>query len=207
MNIIIIGAQGSGKGTQAEMICEKFGIVHISTGDLFRELIAKGTEEGRKLKEIMDKGNLIPDSTTIEILKKRLDLKDCKKGFVLDGFPRNTNQAESLEKIARIDKVLFLKISDKTALERLAGRMQCRKCGAIFGKQKPPLKKGICDECGGELYTRDDDKPESISKRLAIFHEQTRPVLDFYRKKGLLKEIDGEPYAEKIFSEISRLLS
>ena len=192
MKIILLGSPGVGKGTYASMIKDKYHLVHISTGDLFREEMKKGSEVGKKAKEYIDKGELVPDELTLSLLKKRLEQKDAKN-FLLDGFPRTISQAQELEKITKIDLVINFYASDKVILQRLGGRRICKKCGAIFHLvNKIPKKPGICDECGGELYQRPDEMPEVIKDRLNIYHKKTKPLEDFYRKKGLLKEIKAE---------------
>lgn len=192
MKIVLLGSPGVGKGTYASMIKEKYDLAHISTGDLFREAIKKSTDLGKKAKEYIDRGNLVPDELTIELLKKRLEQKDAKN-FLLDGFPRTINQAEALEKITKIDLVLNFYASEKVILQRLGGRRICKKCGAIFHlKNRIPKKLGICDECDGELYQRADEMPDIIRERLEIYRKKTRPLEDYYRKKGLLKEIKAD---------------
>lgn len=206
MNIVLIGPQGSGKGTQAKLLKEKFKIPHISTGDMFRDNIGKKTELGMKAKAIIESGKLVPDEITIGIVKDRLSKPDCKKGFILDGYPRNLAQAEALEGFAKANHALDIEVPDNVSIKRLSSRWQCRKCGAIYGITLIPKKKWFCDKDGSELYQRDDDKPEAIRKRLEIYHNETKPLIDFYKKKGILAEIDGNQPVEKIFEDIMELL-
>ncbi len=205
MNIILLGPPGVGKGTYAEELSNRLEIPHISTGELLREITKQDTEQGKKIKEIIDKGNLVPDELTTDILKKRLKKDDCKNGFILDGYPRTTPQAGALKKIAKIDKVIDYVAIDKTILERLSGRLTCKKCGAIFHvKNIPPKKEGICDKCGGELYTREDQTEEAIKKRLNVYREQTEPLIEYYQKENLLSEVDanaGLSQIDKIIGE------
>lgn len=212
MKIILLGSPGVGKGTYASMIKDKYHLVHISTGDLFREEMKKGSEVGKKAKGYIDKGELVPDELTLSLLKKRLEQKDAKN-FLLDGFPRTISQAQELEKITKIDLVINFYASEKVILQRLGGRRICRKCGAIFHLvNRIPKKPGICDECGGELYQRPDEMPEVIKDRLNIYHKKTKPLEDFYRKKGLLKEIKAEVdmnaknFKEEILDKIEAIL-
>ena len=194
MNIVMLGSPGAGKGTYAAILSEKYGFPHISTGDLFRDVVKEDTELGRKVQEIMDSGSLVPDDITLEILKKRLEEDDCKKGFILDGFPRNVNQADSLSTIIDIDVVFCFVASEDVILERLGGRLTCKKCGAIFHmKNIPPKVEGVCDNCGGDLYQRPDQMPEAIKKRLDIYRESTAPLINYYNDKGILKEISSNP--------------
>ncbi len=194
MNIIILGAPGAGKGTIAKMISKKYGIPSISTGDLLRNSIKQGTELGKKAKAYMDAGKLVPDELVIELLKKRIDKADAKKGFILDGFPRTIKQAEALEQITRMDFIFNLLVSDATVLQRLGGRWTCRKCGAIYHEVNiPPKVEGICDKCRGELYQREDQKPNIIKERLRVYEEQTSPLLDFYEDKIINIDANGKP--------------
>jgi adenylate kinase len=198
-NIIFIGPQGSGKGTQAKILAEKLNIPHISTGDLFRGL-TKGP-----LKEEVDaninQGKLVPDELTVKILKQRISNPDCKKGFILDGFPRNLDQAKLLDNIAKIDKVIEINISDKLAIERISSRISCKKCGAVYNTiTNPPNKENICDQCQNELYRRADDNPEAIKKRLETYHKETKPILKKYQ--SILDSIDGNQEINKIAEQI-----
>ena len=194
MKIILLGAPGAGKGTIAGMISKRYGIPPVSTGDLLRNEIKKETELGRRAKAFIDKGELVPDEIVIELLKKRISKPDCKKGFILDGFPRTIKQAEALEQITKIDYIFNLIVSDATVLQRLGGRWTCRKCGAIYHEKNiPPKVEGICDKCGAELYQREDQKPAVIKERLRVYEEQTAPLLDFYEDKIINIDANGRP--------------
>ncbi len=212
MNLIMLGPPGAGKGTQAKMLVEKLGIPQISTGDMLRAAVAEGTELGKKAKEYMDKGQLVPDEVVIGIVKERLSKPDCEKGFILDGFPRTVPQAEALDKILeemgkRIDYVINIVVPDEEILKRLTGRRTCKKCGAMYHViYNPPKQEGVCDKCGGELYQRDDDKEETIKNRLKVYAEQTAPLVDYYRKKGVLVDIDGTKSINEIFEDILKAL-
>ena len=212
MKIVLLGSPGVGKGTYASMIKDKYHLAHISTGDLWRAEIKNETELGKKAKVAYDRGEILPDDTTIQLLKKRLEKKDAKN-FLLDGFPRNIAQAEALEKITKIDLVVNFYASDKVIMHRLTGRRICRKCGAIFHTMtRKPKKEGICDLCGGELYQRADEMPEVIKDRLKVYREKTRPLEDYYRKKGLLREINADEdlnspnFKEKVLDKIEATL-
>src|SRR3989338_371977 len=204
MNIILIGPQGSGKGTQAKMISEKYSIPHISTGDLFRDAIKRGTALGAKAEKYINQGILVPDEIVINLVKERISKHDCKTGFILDGFPRTLSQAKMLDSIVKINCVLNININDSVSIARLSSRRQCRKCGEIYGKEVKPKIEGRCDKCKSELYQRDDDKPEAIKKRLEIYHRQTIPVLKYY--KSVVHDINGKQTVEKIFEEIFGIL-
>jgi adenylate kinase len=199
MNLIFLGPPGAGKGTLAVKAVEILGIPQISTGSIFRAAIADGTPLGLKVKAIIDAGKLVDDETTIELVKERLTKDDVKKGYILDGFPRTIPQAEALAGFSKVDKVINFDIPDSGVLERLGGRRVCRKCGynfhAVFNK---PKKEGVCDHCGGEVYIRDDDKPEAVQKRLEVYRAQTAPLIDYYREKGLLLDIDARPMIDQI---------
>ncbi len=190
MKLLFLGSPGVGKGTYAQVLTEIFGIPHISTGDLLREEAKKNTVLGKEISEIMQRGELVPDDKMIAMLKGRISEDDCDKGFILDGFPRVMSQAEELKRLVKIDHVLNFKADDKVIIERLSGRITCRKCGTIFHKTgNPPAKEGICDKCGGELYQRADDQPESIKNRLEVYRQKTKPLIDYYNKEKLLVEI------------------
>ena len=210
MNIVMLGSPGAGKGTYAGILSKKYNMPHISTGDLFRDIVKEDTELGRKVKGIMDSGALVPDDITLEILKKRLEKDDCKKGFILDGYPRNISQAESLSTIAEIDIVLSFVASESVVLDRLGGRLTCKKCGAIFHlKNIPPKVEGKCDHCGADLYQRPDQMPEAIKKRLDLYGEVTAPLIDYYKEKGIIKEISSNPpiaELEKIIDPCTELI-
>lgn len=200
MKLIFVGPQASGKGTQAKFISEKLGLCHISTGDLLRE--AKG-ELKEKVDEYMNSGQLVPDELILDILKERLDKPDCKNGFILDGFPRNLSQAEALEKEIGFDKIIEISIPDEVAIERLASRVSCSNCGAVYNDiTNPPKEKGKCDLCGSELYKRKDDNEEAIRKRLEIYHSETEPILDKYDSI----KINGTLPIEKVGEEILKVL-
>jgi len=212
MKIIMLGAPGAGKGTQAKMIADKYGIPHVSTGDIFRANLKEGTELGLKAKEYMDKGELVPDELTVSILLDRVAKDDCKNGYVLDGFPRTIPQAEVLEKELdklgdRIDLAIDVEVPDENIIKRMGGRRACVKCGATYHiEHVPPKKEGICDACGSELILRDDDKPETVSNRLSVYHAQTQPLIDFYNKRGVLKEVDGTKDMMDVFADIVSII-
>ncbi|WP_409290996.1 adenylate kinase [Peribacillus sp. SCS-26] len=212
MNLVLMGLPGAGKGTQAERIVEKYDIPHISTGDMFRAAIKGQTELGLKAKSYMDKGELVPDEVTIGIVRERLSESDCKKGFLLDGFPRTVAQAEALEGIlAELDRQLHYVINidvDKSILmDRLTGRRICKACGATYHLVfNPPATEGVCDRCGGELYQRADDNQETVQTRLEVNLKQTQPLLDFYENKGYLRNINGQQDIDEVFADIQVLL-
>lgn len=194
MKLILLGAPGAGKGTQAEIICEKFNIPTISTGNILREAIKNGTEMGLKAKSYIDNGNLVPDSVVIGIISDRLKMEDCKNGFILDGFPRTIPQAEALDKMGiQIDCALSIEVADEKIMQRLSGRRVCGGCGASYHiDYKKPAVSGICDACGEKLVQRNDDKPETIADRLAVYHKQTEPLKDYYKAAGKLKIVEGQ---------------
>jgi adenylate kinase len=207
MNLIFLGAPGAGKGTLASLLSKDYGIPQISTGDLFRAAVKDGSELGRKVKGIMEKGELVPDSLTVELVKERLGKPDAQQGYILDGFPRTVAQADALAEFQKIDAAINFKISDQLVIRRLSGRRVCRSCGAIYHiDNMPPKKEGVCDACGGELYIRDDDKIESIKNRLRVFKEQTEPLIAYYRKEGLLQEIDSSKSPQDSIGQIKSLL-
>ena len=192
MNFIFLGPPGAGKGSLAVKVAEGYKIPHISTGDIFRDNIKRGTELGVKVKAIIDSGALVSDDLTCELVKDRLSKDDCKNGFILDGFPRTIPQAEMFTSICPDVTVVNFQIADDVVIKRLSTRRVCKKCGANYNVLTlPPKTEGVCDKCGGELYQRDDDKQESIMHRMEVYREQTEPLIDFYRKKGQLKDIDG----------------
>lgn len=212
MKIVMLGAPGAGKGTQAKMLADQYAIPHISTGDIFRANIKEGTELGKKAKEFIDAGALVPDELTVDLVMDRIDHEDCKKGYILDGFPRTINQAEKLTealgvKGGDIDYAVNVDVPDEAIVERMAGRRMCPNCGASYHVVNiPPKKDGICDRCGEELITRKDDQPETVKKRLAVYHEQTQPLYDYYKEKGLVVDVDGTKPMEEVFQAIvSRL--
>ena len=211
MKIIMLGAPGAGKATQAKRIAEKYGIPHISTGDIFRANIKEGTELGMKAKEFMDQGLLVPDEVTIGMLLDRIKKEDCVNGYVLDGFPRTIPQAESLTKALeemgqKIDYAVDVDVPDENIVSRMSGRRACITCGATYHVQfAPPKAEGICDKCGAELVLRDDDKPETVQKRLAVYHEQTQPLIDYYRRAGVLVSVDGTQSMDQVFESIVKI--
>ena len=212
MKIIMLGAPGAGKGTQAKMIADKYGVPHISTGDIFRANIKNGTELGMEAKKYMDQGQLVPDELTVKILLDRVAKDDCKNGYVLDGFPRTIPQAEVLDseltKLGdHIDYAINVDVPDENIVKRMSGRRACLTCGATYHiEHVPPKKEGICDVCGSELVLRDDDKPETVKNRLNVYHEQTQPLIDFYTEKGVLKTVDGTVPMEEVFAAITAIL-
>ncbi|MCI5493649.1 MAG: adenylate kinase [Lachnospiraceae bacterium] len=212
MKIIMLGAPGAGKGTQAKQIAAKYSIPHISTGDIFRANIKNGTELGKKAKTYMDQGLLVPDELTCDLVMDRIQQDDCKNGFVLDGFPRTIPQAESLdaalEKIdQKMDYAIDVDVPDENIINRMGGRRACLNCGATYHIVSiPPKKEGICDHCGNALVLRDDDKPETVKKRLDVYHEQTQPLIDYYAKQNILKTVDGTQPMEAVFDAIVSVL-
>jgi adenylate kinase len=207
MNLIFLGAPGAGKGTLASLLSKDFGIPQISTGDLFRAAVKDGSELGSKVKGIMEKGELVPDSLTVELVRERLAKPDAQQGYILDGFPRTVAQADALAEFQKIDAAINFRISDELVIRRLSGRRVCRACGAIYHVDNmPPKNEGICDSCGGELYIRDDDKIESIRNRLRVYKEQTEPLIAYYRKEGLLQEIDSSQSPQDSLGQIKALL-
>lgn len=212
MKIIMLGAPGAGKGTQAKKIAEKYQIPHISTGDIFRANIKGGTELGMKAKTFMDQGMLVPDEITIGMLMDRIGQEDCINGYVLDGFPRTIPQAESLTKALaeRGEKVYYainVDVPDENIINRMSGRRACLGCGATYHITfNPPVKEGICDTCGQELVLRDDDKPETVKKRLDVYHQQTQPLIDYYKNAEVLAEVDGTQPMDAVFQGIVEIL-
>ena len=212
MKIIMLGAPGAGKGTQAKMIADKYGVPHVSTGDIFRANIKEGTELGKEAKTYMDRGLLVPDELTVKILLDRVAKEDCKKGYILDGFPRTIPQAQvldaELEKLGEgIDFAINVDVPDNHIVERMSGRRACVECGATYHiVHIPSQKEGICDRCGKELVLRDDDKPETIQSRLDVYHDQTQPLIAFYTEKGILRTIDGTADMKDVFKTITGIL-
>ena len=205
MNFIFLGPPGAGKGTLAAAVSALYGIPHISTGEIFRAAIKAQTPLGKKVKAIIDSGALVGDDITVELIRDRLAQSDAKNGFILDGFPRTINQAEQLEKIAKIDCAVNFDINDEAVVERLSGRRVCRKCSHNFHVVfMPPEKENTCTHCGGELYIREDDKPEAIKRRLEVYRAQTAPLIDFYRSKNLLKNIDAKPATDIILADFKK---
>ena len=212
MKIIMLGAPGAGKGTQAKKIASKYSIPHISTGDIFRANIKNGTELGKKAKTYMDQGLLVPDELVVDLVVDRVAADDCANGYVLDGFPRTIPQAEALdaalEKMGEaMDYAINVEVPDENIVKRMSGRRACVACGATYHIEHiPPKTEGICDTCGKELILRDDDKPETVLKRLNVYHEQTQPLIDYYTGKGILKEVDGTKDMSEVFDEIVEIL-
>ncbi len=212
MKIIMLGAPGAGKGTQAKMLSEKYDIPHISTGDIFRANIKNNTELGKKAKSYMDAGQLVPDELVVDLVVDRIKAKDCFKGFILDGFPRTIPQAEALDyalnnQNEKIDYAINVDVPDEDIIERMSGRRACVGCGATYHLVYNPTKKeGICDVCGEKLILRDDDKPETVKKRLQVYHEQTQPLIDHYEKKGALLTVDGTQDIKVVFEDITKVL-
>ena len=212
MKIIMLGAPGAGKGTQAKKIAEKYGIPHISTGDIFRANIKNQTELGKKAKGYIDQGMLVPDELTLELIMDRFTNDDCKNGYVLDGFPRTIPQAEALTKALNdkqdaVDYAINVDVPDEAIVSRMSGRRACLACGGTYHiKFNPTKTEGICDACGGELVLRDDDKPETVQKRLNVYHEQTQPLIDYYQAQNILKEVDGTLPLEDVFKAIIAIL-
>jgi adenylate kinase len=201
MNIILLGAQGSGKGTQAQLLKEKYGLKHISTGDLIRKGIAEKDPDALKLKEYQEKGLLAPNELIAKLVEKNLGDDN-----IFDGFPRTLEQAEALDDMTEVDAVIELKLTDEGAVKRLSGRRQCRKCASVYGIEKPPKKAGVCDACSGELYQRDDDKPETIKKRLAIYHDETEPLIEYYKPRRIVHSVDGSKGIKEIFAGVCKII-
>lgn len=213
MKIIMLGAPGAGKGTQAKRVAEEYGIPHISTGDIFRANIRDNTELGKKAKEYMDKGLLVPDELTCDLVMNRISEADCKNGFVLDGFPRTIPQADALtkaleEKGMSMDAAVDIEVPDENIIGRMAGRRFCPKCGATYHVVAlPPKAEGICDNDGEKLVIRDDDKEETVRNRLSVYHKETQPLIDYYKKAHILKTVDGTKTADEVFDGIKAVLS
>jgi len=211
VNIVLLGPPGAGKGTQGVVLSKSYKIPHISTGDILREAVKSGTPLGKKAKMFMDKGELVPDEVVVGIVVDSLDQDDTKKGYILDGFPRTLKQAQELDaalkrKASGIDMALYFEIPENIAIERLTGRRVCKKCGANFHvKNIPPKKEGICDKCGAELFQRPDDKLETVKKRLKVYELQTRPLIEYYTKKGILKKVSGALDVKDLFKELRRV--
>lgn len=212
MKIIMLGAPGAGKGTQAKMIADKYQIPHISTGDIFRANIKNGTELGKEAKTYMDKGALVPDELTVRILLDRVAQPDCEKGYVLDGFPRTIPQAEVLDqeltkRNEKIDYAINVEVPDENIVRRMSGRRACVSCGATYHMVHiPPKKEGLCDKCGNELILRDDDKEDTVKNRLSVYHDQTQPLIEYYSGKGVLQSVDGTIDMMDVFKRITDIL-
>jgi len=214
INMVFLGPPGAGKGTQSEQIIKDFGIVQVSTGDILRSAVKEGSELGKLAKEYMNEGKLVPDDIIIGIVKERLKEKDCQNGFILDGFPRTIPQAEALDKMLKDDlnisltHVISLEVDDEKIIERLTGRRFCSQCGRVYHISfDPPEKEGICDECHTQLIQRDDDKEETIKKRLKVYHDQTEQLKDYYGKQNILTTVDGEKSPDDVYKNIKDILS
>ena len=212
MKVVMLGAPGAGKGTQAKKIAAKYSIPHISTGDIFRANIKNGTELGKKAKTYMDQGLLVPDELVVDLVVDRVNQEDCANGYVLDGFPRTIPQAEALTKALagqgqKLDYAIDVDVPDENIVRRMGGRRACVGCGATYHLEyAPPKQEGICDTCGGKLILRDDDKPETVTKRLGVYHEQTQPLIDYYTNAGILKRVDGTVDIDEVFQAITEIL-
>ena len=212
MNLVLMGLPGAGKGTQAEQIVDRYGIPHISTGDMFRAAMKDGTELGLQAKSYMDKGELVPDEVTIGIVRERLSKEDCHRGFLLDGFPRTVPQAQALDDMLtqldkKLDYVINIDVDHELLMERLTGRRICKNCGATYHLVfNPPATENLCDRCGGELYQRADDNVQTVGNRLDVNMQQAKPLLDFYETKGYLRNIDGQRDIKVVFADIAELL-
>ncbi len=212
MKIVMMGAPGAGKGTQAQKIADKYGLPQISTGDIFRANIKEGTELGKEAKVYMDQGKLAPDELVNSLVADRITWDDCKNGYILDGYPRSIGQAEALDKELaakgeKLDYAINIDVPDENIINRMSGRRVCLKCGATYHVEfNPPKVEGICDECGSELVQRDDDKPETVKERLDVYHEETQPLIDYYEKEGILRTVDGTQDIDDVFKEIEGIL-
>lgn len=212
MYILLMGPPGAGKGTQAEKLIREYGIPQISTGDMFRAAVKSGTALGKEAKSYMDKGALVPDSVTVGIVKERLAQDDCKKGWILDGFPRTTAQASALDEILhdlgiQLTAVLDFNVNRDDLVKRVSGRLVCRQCGASFHKEfRPPKQEGVCDNCGGELYQRADDNEVTVRERLAVYDTSTKPLIDYYKVSGRYYEINGDQSMDKVFADVQAAL-
>lgn len=211
-SVVLLGPPGAGKGTQASGIAEKYGILHISTGDIFRANLKAGTPLGLKAKEYMEKGALVPDELTCDLVEDRVMQEDCKNGYLLDGFPRTVFQAEHFDKFLAsrglaLESVIDIEVPDEALIPRATGRRVCRSCGRPYHvTAMPPKKEGVCDVCGGEVYQRADDSEETVKNRLSVYHEQTEPLTDYYRNTGILKTVNGDQDMDKVFAEICEAL-
>ena len=199
MKLIMFGPPGAGKGTQADILCRRYGIKKISTGDALREVIRSGSELGEQVKDLMDQGKFVPDEIVTEIIRDRVSSPDCANGFILDGFPRNLAQAEALVDMGiKVNKALLIDVPDEVLVDRVQGRVMCDKCGASYHlKNNPPAVEGVCDKCGGKLVQRKDDAPETVKARLEVYHKETEPLKDFYAQRGLLKPVENQPSVEE----------
>lgn len=213
MNLIFLGPPGAGKGTQAALLSQRLGVPHVASGNLFREAMKKGTELGKKAQSYIERGELVPDEVTNAMIEERLREPDCAPGVILDGFPRTIEQARALDGILaeredKVDRVLLIRVSEDTLIRRLSGRRTCRRCQANYHLLfDPPQKEGVCDKCGGDLYQRSDDREETVRRRFRVYIEETAPLIDYYRRQGLLTEIDGEQGIEGVQGKILQALS
>lgn len=205
MKLMFLGPPGAGKGTQAQVLAAKLGIPHISTGDMLREEVRNLTPLGKEAKKYMDAGEYVPDDVIIAMVKERVGKPDAKKGFILDGFPRTSAQAQTLDSFASLDAVMNIKVADDILIKRISGRRACRGCNATFDIKMS--EKGKCPKCGGEIYTRDDDKEETVKKRISVYNEKTQPLIDYYARKGILHDIDGDRDIDDITAEIIAILN
>jgi adenylate kinase len=207
MKLILLGPPGAGKGTMAVRIKDEWAIPHISTGDLFRAAIKNQTELGVKVKAIIDRGDLVPDELTVALVQERLGQGDCSKGYILDGFPRTTGQADSLSQFSPVDLVINFTVTEKEVVRRLSGRRICRNCGAAYHVEFiPPKVEDVCDKCSGELYTRDDDQIDSIKNRLKVYADSTEPLIKYYKEKGLLKDVDAGQKPDDVFASVKKVM-
>ena len=212
MLVILLGAPGAGKGTQAEQIVDRYKLTHISTGDILRASIKKGTSLGQKAKEYLDKGELVPDEVVVEIVKERLKEPDCESGALLDGFPRTVEQAQQLDQVLQemgreLNAVIYITVDEEELISRLTGLRICRECGATYHmKFNPPQVRNVCDQCGGELYQREDDTVDTVKQRIKVFREQTEPLSNFYQEKGLLFKVEGNQDIQEVFNQIKDIL-
>lgn len=212
MNVLLMGPPGAGKGTQADLIKDRYPIPHISTGDMFREAVSTGTELGKEAKKYMDSGKLVPDEVTIGIVQERLAQDDCKEGFLLDGFPRTVKQAEALDQVLaklgkKVEAAINITVPEDILYERMSGRISCRDCKTVYHlKFNPPAKAGICDKCGGELIQRSDDQGDTVKRRLEVYAEQTNPLIEYYEKQGVLYDIDGNRDSQAVFADIAKVM-
>lgn len=207
MKIVVIGKNGSGKGTLAQELKRIYKIPHISTGDMFRGMMMKETELGRKIRKYMKSNELVPDDVAMDVVKERISEKDCENGYILDGFPRTKKQAEELDKITAIDSAILLEVSDEEIITRLSNRYVCKKCNIIYGVNKLPEKKNYCDKCKGELYRREDDEPSAVKKRLEIFAQQFKPIMRFYDEQNKLYKIDGNKKPSEVIEDVVNTLN
>lgn len=207
MRLILLGAPGAGKGTQAEFIMSKLGIPSISTGNLLRNAMSHGTELGKQVKEAMEGGHLVSDELVLQLVKERIAQPDCQKGMIFDGFPRTLAQAEALDEIMKVDMALFIHVDDEVIIKRMGGRRTCPECQTTYHVEShPPKVEGICDKCGAKLGVRDDDKPEVVRERLSVYHKQTEPIVNYYKAKGLLKTVEGAGAVEETSARVAEAL-